>query len=49
VKLFIIKTFDLENKLSKMKPENIFFLALGIAVSLGLIIPLAALILFSYL
>lgn len=49
MKRFIIKTFDLEKRLSKMKPENRFFLALGIATLLGLILPLTVLILFYYL
>jgi hypothetical protein len=49
MKRFIIKTFDLENRLSKMKRENVFFLAISIGVLLGLIIPLTVLILFNYL
>lgn len=49
MKRFIIKTFDLENRLSRMKPENRFLLALGIGALLGLIIPLTVLILFNYL
>lgn len=49
MKRFIIKTFDLENRLSRMKPENRFFLAIGIGALLGLIIPLMVLILFNYL
>jgi len=49
MKTYIIKIFDLENRLSKMKPENRFFLALVIGAFLGLIMFLTVLFLFKYL